>query len=98
MKEPSKLANINEYIKNLYATDEYIIKHPSLHAEDSPWKVSKIIPLIDIFVNGLNKDEINLLDVGGGAGLILKAASAYIEENYKIRVNKLALDLSPGML
>ena len=87
-----------EDIKNLYVTDEYIAKNPSLHEEDSPWKVSKIIPLIDTFVEGFNKDEIDLLDVGGGAGLILNAVSRYIEETYKIKVNKFALDLSPGLL
>ncbi|MFC1907380.1 class I SAM-dependent methyltransferase [Chloroflexota bacterium] len=40
----------------------------------------------------------NVLDVGGGAGLILNAVSTYIEESYSIRVSKFALDLSPGML
>jgi SAM-dependent methyltransferase len=92
------MKSINEYTKNLYLTDEYIIKNPSLHEEDSPWKVSKIIPLIDKFTGYLNKDEINLLDVGGGAGLILNAVSTYIEKSYGIKVNKFALDLSPGML
>jgi len=90
--------NADEDIKNFYVTDEYIIKNPSLHEQDSPWKVSKIIPLIDAFVEGFNRDEINLLDVGGGAGLILNKVSTYIEETYKIKVNKFALDLSPGML
>jgi ubiquinone/menaquinone biosynthesis C-methylase UbiE len=98
-KEYSKMRSINEEeIKNFYVTDEYIVKNPSLHEEDSPWKVSKIIPLIDTFVEGLNRDEINLLDVGGGAGLILNAVSYYIEETCKIKVMKFALDLSPGML
>lgn len=92
------MESINEYAKNLYLTDEYIIKNPSLHEEDSPWKVSKIISLIDKFSNYFNKDEINLLDVGGGAGLILNAVSVYIRKVYSIKVNKFALDLSPGML
>ncbi|MBT9151781.1 MAG: Ubiquinone/menaquinone biosynthesis C-methyltransferase UbiE [candidate division WS2 bacterium] len=85
-------------LKNFYISDEYIAKNPSLHVEDSPWKVSKIIPLIDIFIEHSNKDEINLLDVGGGAGLILNAISVYIEKNHKMTVNRFALDLSPGML
>lgn len=84
--------------ENLYITDEYIKKHPSLHEEDSPWKVSKIIPLIDKLSNYFEKDEINLLDVGGGAGLIIKAISTYVEQSYGIKVNKFSLDLSPGML
>jgi hypothetical protein len=90
------MKNINKDITNLYLTDEYIIKNPSLHEEDSPWKVSKIIPLIEKFTGYLNKDEINLLDVGGGAGLILNATSTYIKERCGIKVNKFALDLSPG--
>jgi SAM-dependent methyltransferase len=89
---------INEYVKNLYLTDEYIIRNPSLHEEDSPWKVGRIIPFIDKFAGQLNKQEINLLDVGGGAGLILNAISAYLTERHRRKVNKYALDLSPGML
>jgi len=92
------MASIDKDVRNLYLRDEYIIKHPSIHKEDSPWKVNKIIPLIDGFVRNINKKQINLLDVGGGAGLILNAVSAYIEEKYGITVNKFALDLSPGML
>lgn len=90
--------NIEQYAKNLYLTDEYIKKNPTLHEEDSSWKVSKILPLIDKLANYLDKDEINLLDVGGGAGLILNAISTYIERSYSIKVNKFALDLSPRML
>lgn len=92
------MKNIDEYVKNLYLADEYIIKNPSLHEEDSPWKVSKIIPLVDRVIGYINKDKINLLDIGGGAGLILNAVSTYIEESYDIKVNKFTLDLSPGML
>jgi len=92
------MSNLDEYIKNLYQKDEYILKNPSLHEEDSPWKVSKIIPLIDKLSSQLNKGEINLLDVGGGAGLILNATSTYMEESYGVKVNKFLLDLSPGML
>jgi len=73
------MKNIAEYMRSLYQTDEYIVNNPSLHEEDSPWKISKIIPLIDKLSSQLNKDEINLLDVGGGAGLILNATSTYIE-------------------
>jgi ubiquinone/menaquinone biosynthesis C-methylase UbiE len=84
--------------KNLYLTDEYIKRNPSLDLEDHAWKICKIIPFVDKSVNCLDKDEINLLDVGGGAGRILNELSAYIEGNYGLKVNKLALDLSPGML
>lgn len=86
------------YIKNFYKKDEYITKNPSLHEEDSSWKIKKIIPLVDKFCCETKQDEINLLDVGGGAGLIINSISNYIQKNYGIKVNKFLLDLSPGML
>jgi len=92
------MKNKSESIKDFYLTDEYILKNPSLHEEDSPWKISKILPLIDKSLSFINKKEINLLDVGGGAGLILKAVSNHIEKAHGVKVNKFALDLSPGML
>jgi ubiquinone/menaquinone biosynthesis C-methylase UbiE len=92
------MKNIDEYVENLYLTDEYIIRNPSLHEEDSPWKISKIIPLVDRLIDYINADEINLLDVGGGAGLILNAVSTYIAESCGTKVNKFAVDLSPRML
>jgi SAM-dependent methyltransferase len=93
------LKDVEKLVRELYLKDEYLIKNPSLHEEDSPWKVSKIAPLVDTFINHINKkDEINLLDVGGGAGLILGAISTYIEKNFGIKVNKYALDLSASML
>ena len=88
----------DELVKKLYLDDEYIAKNPSLHEEDSLWKVSKILPLVSSYITTVNKDEITLLDVGGGAGLILKAVSAHITKHYGINVNKYIIDLSPGML
>lgn len=89
---------MNNYMNNIYVNNEYIVKNESLHEEDSPWKIEKILPLIDNFIGLINKKQINLLDVGGGAGLILNAVSMYIEGKYKIKVNKVALDLSSKML
>jgi len=89
---------LTQSIQNFYSGDEYILKNPSLHEEDSPWKVSQIIPLIDVLMLNIEKNEINLLDVGGGAGLILSLVSTHIEKNHHKKVNKFALDLSPGML
>lgn len=91
-----KIQNGNEY--DLYLTDEYLKKNPNLSQEHSKWKIMKIIPLIDEFMLQHKKKEINLLDVGGGAGLILKEISKYLENTYKIKVNKFAIDLSPGIL
>ena len=89
----------DEFIDNLYISDEYIANNPSLHLEDSPWKIKKIIPLIDkLFTEKhLKKEEVNLLDIGGGAGVILNSIGIYIEK-FGLKVNKIALDLSPGML
>lgn len=89
---------MNEKITNLYTTDEYITKNPTLHEEDSPWKIEKLLPLIDKFMKSNTKNTINLLDVGGGAGVILNALSSYITQNYQVKVNKYILDLSPKML
>jgi ubiquinone/menaquinone biosynthesis C-methylase UbiE len=97
-KRDSLGESVDEHVKNLYLSDEYIKRYSSLHEEDSLWKVSKILPLIDELLYRFDKNEINLLDVGGGAGLILSAVSTHIERNYSIKVNKFALDLSPGIL
>jgi ubiquinone/menaquinone biosynthesis C-methylase UbiE len=82
----------------LYTTNEYITKNPTIHEEDSPWKIEKLTPLIDKFIETNTKKTINLLDVGGGAGIILSALSSYIAQNCQVKVNKYILDLSPKML
>jgi SAM-dependent methyltransferase len=92
------MKNANEWAENLYVTDEYLAKNPSAHEEDSPWKASKIVPLVDACIKNIGKGHINLLDIGGGAGLILSALSAHIEQEHGVSVSKFALDLSPGML
>ena len=84
--------------EDIYSSDEYISNNPSLHLEDSSWKLSLIIPLIDRCITELNKTELTILDVGGGVGEILHAVSRYIRNKYGIVVNKYVIDLSPGML
>jgi ubiquinone/menaquinone biosynthesis C-methylase UbiE len=85
---------------DLYHSEEYIEKNPTLHEEDSSWKVSEIIPLVDTLLadETISSGEINVLDVGGGAGLILSQLSAYIQDRHNVKVRKFALDLSLGML
>jgi ubiquinone/menaquinone biosynthesis C-methylase UbiE len=85
---------------DMYSTDEYILKNPTLDVADSPWKVGKITPFMDmLFARGyIRNDKMTLLDVGGGAGIILKEVSKYLTEVRGADVIKLALDLSPGML
>lgn len=89
-----------DHVRSLYTNDEYFNKNPTLHEKDSSWKVSKILPLVDkAFISGdIKRQTINLLDVGGGAGIILRDVSSYIENRYGVHVNKYALDLSPKIL
>ena len=94
-KRGNNVNRINECVTNLYIKNGYIDKNPSLHRENSPWKVSKIIPFVDAVIDRINKKEINVLDVGGGAGTILSAVSSHIEKKCGIKVNKYALDLNP---
>ena len=86
-----------ESVKTFYLTDEYILKNPTLHVEDSSWKVSKITPLLDEFIDLHEADSLNLLDVGGGAGMVLAEVGGYLE-SAGLKVNKYAVDLSPQML
>ncbi len=88
----------SEQAGDLYRSDRYIDHNPSLHEEDSPWKVTKILPLVDQFIKLRSSKEINLLDVGGGAGLILKAVAGHLGTRHQICVNKYAVDLTPGMI
>lgn len=90
------VASADGSIVDLYSTDEYISKNPSLHEADSGWKTGKILPLVDAYLSVERKNEINLLDVGGGAGIILRNVADHIARSKK--VNKFSLDLSPGML
>ena len=89
-------------VDNLYLRNEYVLQNPSLHVEDSHWKVTKIRQFLDGFLNKYKENfelqKLNILDVGGGGGLILKKIASEIENNYGIEVNKYALDLSPRAL
>jgi len=89
-------------IASLYLSNEYVVKHPTLHMGDSPWKISKVKFLLDDFIQSYKVSckgkFLNVLDVGGGAGVILKEIAAEIEAKYDLTVNKFALDLSPKAL
>ncbi len=85
---------------NIYSSDEYLANNPTLDSEDSVWKINNIIKHIDkLFIGSLlNNEEIVLMDVGGGAGIILRGVTEYIVNKYNIAVKKITLDLSPGIL
>ena len=83
----------------LYTHDRYIAHNPTLHEEDSPWKIGLLLPLLEEFVQRLDKPQrLVVLDCGGGKGLILKAVASHLKERFAIQTDKYALDLSPGML
>lgn len=84
-----------------YTKDIYLKRNPTLHAEDSYWKFSKIIPLLDKLLVGQylkNYSEIKILDIGGGAGAVIKKISEHIENRFDLKVAKFVMDLSPAML
>lgn len=92
------MGEFEKNIKNFYKLDKYLLKNPSLHEEDFPWKVSKILPLVDKMMVDFKGNIVVILDVGGGSGLILASISNYIKKRHHKKVIKYALDLSPGML
>lgn len=89
---------MRELTDNLYVSGKYIAKNPTLHEEDSAWKIEKILPLLYFLLDKcLRKKQISLLDVGGGAGLILNAVTSYIQKNKRC-ADEYSLDLSLEML
>ncbi len=80
-----------------FYNDAYLLHNPTLHEEDSPWKIKKIIPCVDKILRLNNKKTLSLLDVGGGAGHILKAVAGYLQTRGR-SVTQHALDLSKEML
>jgi ubiquinone/menaquinone biosynthesis C-methylase UbiE len=85
-------------IRDLYTTDRYIAQNPTLHGEDTAWKLGLVLPLVDAFAKRVGKRTVTVLDVGGGAGLLLKAIAGHLARRHGLKCRQLALDLSPGML
>lgn len=84
-------------MSKLYTSGDYIKKNPKLHVEDTPWKLAKVFPFVDYILPRLGTKNISLLDVGGGAGLILRAVAEHIRMK-GFNVDKYALDISSEML
>jgi ubiquinone/menaquinone biosynthesis C-methylase UbiE len=85
-------------VEEFYTTGEYARRNPSLHEEDAACKIRRIMPLISLFSKLNNSESVRLLDVGGGAGIILKALSEKLKQDHGVKVSKYALDLTPLML
>ena len=89
---------MGEGSKNIYLSDEYVKQHPTLHEKDAPWKIGKIIPMIDILMKSYDSDDLVVLDVGGGGGTIMSSICNYIDKQHDRRIHKILLDLSPQAL
>jgi ubiquinone/menaquinone biosynthesis C-methylase UbiE len=76
----------------------YASRHPALHVEDSRWKFETLKTLLDYFNQETTNKDVAVLDVGGGAGHILKKASEYLKQAHKRNVEKYALDICPQIL
>lgn len=82
---------------DLYGSDRYVRLHPNLHNEDAEWKASIISPFVVEFLSHTDAEVVQLLDVGGGSGEILRLVAGVISDHHK-RPEKHAVDLSPKMI
>lgn len=85
-------------VDNLYASNEYLRKNPSLHEEDHPRKVELINPFVDRFAALNRRRTVALMDVGGGTGHILHQVYSRLHLRHGLNVTPYSLDLSPGCL
>jgi SAM-dependent methyltransferase len=89
--------NNKEVIEDFYSSDTYFTYNSHIE-EDSVWKIQKLIPLVDCLLAREQSLKLQILDVGGGSGLILKSIATYISNHHSREVVQLAMDLSPGFL
>ena len=72
---------------NIYINQEYLLKNPTWHDEDSPWKASQIIELL-----GRNKITFNkVAEIGCGAGGVVKVLANQLGEGRQFT----GFDISP---
>lgn len=76
---------------SIYENEKYLIENKTWHVEDSPWKASQILRLIE--VNNIELDSITICEVGCGAGEILVQLSEKIESNCSF----VGYDISPQL-
>lgn len=76
--------------ENFYVSEDYINKHPSYHVEDSPWKATQILKM-------LNKHNINpntVAEIGCGAGEIL----LQLQQQLPAHIEFYGYDISPSAI
>jgi len=79
----------------IYSDGTYISSNPSLHAEDSEYKMTYVAKLLE--KASWEGSCIKLLDIGGGAGLLGKfVCEWFVNRGYNVSAH--ALDLSQDML
>lgn len=79
--------------QELYKSDRYWQYHSGYHIEDASWKFEKIISLISQAVLEKLPNSITIIDIGCGAGEILKLVSGYFKDR-EITVRALGYDVS----
>jgi SAM-dependent methyltransferase len=89
--------NNKEVTEDFYSSDTYFTYNSHIE-EDSAWKIQKLIPLVDDLLASELSLKLQILDVGGGSGLILRSIADYISNHHRREVVQLAMDLSPGFL
>ena len=80
---------------DIYRDGTYVKNNPSLHEEDSEYKVRYIRALLERL--RFESDPIRVLDIGGGAGIVAAQVCRYLSAG-GARVECHAFDLSPDML
>ena len=85
-------------IEQFYLSGEYLRKNPSLHVEDSGWKAEVIAPFVDRFALTHSGSPLKVLDVGGGAGVLLSMIADRLRRTAGRPVTKCAIEFSPEML
>ncbi len=85
-------------IEQLYLSGDYLRKNPTLHAEDSAWKAEILTPFLNSLVLAHPVSPLNILDVGGGAGLLLRLVGEYLSQSCGHKIVKSVLEYSPEML
>lgn len=83
--------------EDIYNDGTYIQNNPSLHSEDALYKFTYIQDLLQTYLSSNSKNEISILDIGGGCGKIGRFVCEFFQKQ-NIKISFTALDLSLEML